>query len=146
MDKDKIGLIKYIVLILTISALSLLLGFLMALLIMASRVVANDGVDIFTIFLILFLITPFVYIISLVLITRFAIKQHWSEYLDTFFNNVKLNTLILFLSVLITYLYCNLYNLIDSALVYYLCLGVAPAYVIIYITNLCILLGKYLKK
>lgn len=142
MNKDKIGLIKYIALVMTISILTMLEGLLFLLLAIAG-IELKDGDYVHAIVLISFFIIPFLYIISLVLITRCAIKHHWSKYLETFFNDIKCNTLMLFLSFLIIYSFK--FDFVDGGIGYYVCFGLAPSYIIIYVTNLCILLKNFIK-
>ena len=73
-----------------LSLLPLLDGVLFLLLSISSNALSNE--TFYTLF-VLFLIVPFIYILSGILITRFAIKNHWSSYLDSFFNQLKLPTL-----------------------------------------------------
>lgn len=102
---------------------------------MSSDAISNE--TFFGLF-ILFLIIPIIYILSSILITKFAIKNRWSIYLDRFFNNKKLTTLIFFLSILVIYFYYILDNWIWNYLLY--CF--TPTYVIIYITVMYITIKK----
>ncbi len=145
MNADKIGLIKYIILIMAISLLPLLDASFLFVLSMAAGGVEPDSEKYFLIIVLLLLIVvPFVYLSSLILITRFAIKRHWSKYLDYFFNNMSLNTLIFFLSIITICIYL-FFNWFNGVWWLYLCLCVVPTYIIIYITNLCIFLTNVVK-
>lgn len=120
-----------------VSLLPLLDGVLFLLLSISSNALSNE--TFYTLF-VLFLTVPFIYILSGILITRFAIKNHWSKYLDGFFSNRKLITLIFFLSILIIYFYYILDNWIWN----YLLFCFAPTYIIIYVTVMYIIIKKEL--
>ncbi len=134
MDKDKIGLIKYLVIMMLISLLPLMELYILGFIFMSSRVL-NYDIDIPKIFIFLFVclvIIPIIYILSIILITRFAIIKHWSRYLDKFFNNKKWNTVIFIICILIIY-----FHFISNSLFWgYLLFCIVPTYIIVYLTNL----------
>ena len=138
MDKDKIGLVKYIILIMAISFLPLLECIIFLILFMFSRVVTDETLALANIILILFIVVPIIYFFSIIFITAKAIKNHWSCHLDKFLSNRKLLTLIFFLNILIIYFH----YLLDNWIWNYLLFCFAPTYIIVYITTLFLLQEK----
>lgn len=141
MNKDKVGLIKFLVIMTIISLLPILELYIFGLIFMVSRVL-NYDMDIPKFFILLFIclfIIPIIYLLLTIFITKFAIKKHWSKYLDNFFKNIKLKTIIFIICILIIY-----FHYISNSLLWaYLWFCLAPTYIIIYSTSL--FYQKYIK-
>ena len=99
MNKDKIGLIKYVSILVVEMFLPLIcLGmFFLGLGLSESNLIIPNFIAI--IGAIIFFITPIIYFILPVVVTTKAIKNHWSSYLDRFFNQLKLPTLVLLFGI-----------------------------------------------
>ena len=93
MNKDKIGLIKYLtMLVIEISLPLIWVGmFFVGLGLSESNLIVPNFIGIIAI--IIFFIIPIIYFILPVVITIKAINNHWSIYLDKFFNQLKLPTI-----------------------------------------------------
>ena len=95
---------------------------------------------------ILLLITPIIYFLLPIIVTILAIKNHWSSYLDRFFNKFKLPTIILGIVMFIIIIYEKYHIMIDFSysrfwvLFYY---AIVPPYCLIY---LVILVHNIIKK
>jgi len=141
MNKDKVGLIKFLVIMTIISLLPILELYIFGLIFMVSRVL-NYDMDIPKFFILLFIcffIIPIIYLLLTIFITRFAIKKHWSKYINNLFKNIKLKTTIVIICILIIY-----FHYISNSLLWaYLCFCFAPTYIIIYFTSL--FCQKYIK-
>ena len=129
MNKDAKGLIKYLLTMLIIWFLPvcMLYCFLLA------YGFSDHGNEFLAyIFLILLLVLLILYFVFPIIFTYKAMKYHWSKYLDKFFNNKLLPTLLLILILL-----CSIAQLIKfsffSAIVSFY---VLPYYAVVYITIL----------
>jgi len=103
MNRDILGLNKYLFIILMPVILSiLLLYFCLNFRIYEyypSLLVYDNKISSVIIFL--FLILFVLYFIIPIVFTIIAIKQHWSSYLDKFFNQLKLPTIVFIMAVVI---------------------------------------------
>ena len=103
MNRDILGLNKYLFIILMPVILSiLLLYFCLNFRIYEyypSLLVYDNKISSVIIFL--FLILFVLYFIIPIVFTIIAIKQHWSSYLDKFFNQLKLQTIILIIDFIV---------------------------------------------
>ena len=101
MNKDKIGLLKYI----SVFVLEALIPELLFHIFLMILYCDQNNTIIFkclTVFLIaIFFLLPFVYLLLPIIFTIIAIKQHWSRYLDVFFNQLKLQTIILIIDFIV---------------------------------------------
>ena len=113
MNKDKIGLLKYI----SVFVLEALIPELLFHIFLMILYCDQNNTIIFkclTVFLIaIFFLLPFVYLLLPIIFTIIAIKQHWSSYLDKFFNQLKLPTIILGLVIIVMIVYAKLDMMID---------------------------------
>ena len=113
-DKDLVGLSKFILLIVVEMILPLLVFemFFIIFCIIVSDLIIPDFIMIFLI--IIFCILPIVvYFLLPIVITILAIRQHWSSYLDKFFNQLKLPTIILGLVIIVIIIYEKLNIMMD---------------------------------
>ena len=137
---NKLGLIKYlllipveiILLILMIIAASLSLG--------AGQNSSYELSEIENILIVAgIIVIPIIHFIFPVIWTILAIKEHWSEYLDKFFNQLKLPTIVLFLVALVVLISNNIQN-INSIFKGFL-LAIFSIYFLIYlvilVNNIC---------
>ena len=107
MNRDILGLNKYLFIILMPVILSiLLLYFCLNFRIYEyypSLLVYDNKISSVIIFL--FLILFVLYFIIPIVFTIIAIKQHWSSYLDKFFNQLKLPTIVFILDIAILFIF-----------------------------------------
>jgi len=84
---------------------------------------------------IIFFITPIIYFILPVVVTTKAIKNHWSSYLDKFFNQLKYPTFIFMVVLFIIFVYKH-FELLDgnhSTFLWDFYYVVIPPYCLIYL-------------
>ena len=149
MNKDKIGIIKYLS-ILVVEMFLPLIWFAMFFVLVGfseSNSTIPDFIGI--VLIIIFCLLPIVYFLLPIVITILAIKQHWSCYLDKFFNQLKIPTIIFAVVVAVIVLYENLHIMIDfrySRFWVWLYEGVIPPYCLIYLVilihNICKKINK----
>lgn len=143
MNKDKIGLIKYISILVAEMFLPLIwiLLFFLAL----GLEEYNSEILIFTsrIVIIIFCLTPIMYLFLPIIATIMAIRHRWSSYLDIFFNQLKYPTFIFIMVLFIIFIYKH-FDLIDgnyNTLFWYFYYSIILPYCLIYIVilvhNIC---------
>ena len=139
MNKDKIGLIKYVSILVVEMFLPLIwFGmFFLGLGLSESNLIIPNFIAIIAV--IMLLIIPIIYFLLPIIATILAIKHHWSVYLDEFFNQLKLSTIILGIVMAIIIIYEKYNIMIDFSysrfwvLFYY---AVIPPYCLIYLVIL----------
>ena len=139
MNKDKIGLIKYVSILVVEMFLPLIwFGMLfLGLGLSESNLIIPNFIAIIAV--IMLLIIPIIYFLLPIIATILAIKHHWSVYLDEFFNQLKLSTIILGIVMAIIIIYEKYNIMIDCSysrfwvLFYY---AVIPPYCLIYLVIL----------
>ncbi|MBR1619132.1 hypothetical protein IJ674_04480 [bacterium] len=139
MNKDKIGLIKYVSILVVEMFLPLIwFGMLfLGLGLSESNLIIPNFIAIIAV--IMLLIIPIIYFLLPIIATILAIKHHWSVYLDEFFNQLKLSTIILGIVMAIIIIYEKYNIMIDFSysrfwvLFYY---AVIPPYCLIYLVIL----------
>ena len=101
MNKDKIGLLKYISVFVLEALIPVIWGrlFFMILYYDQNNTIISKCLTVFLIAI--FFLLPFVYLLLPIIFTIIAIKQHWSRYLDVFFNQLKLQTIILIIDFIV---------------------------------------------
>ena len=135
MNKDKIGLIKYVSILVVEMFLPLIwFGMLfLGLGLSESNLIIPNFIAIIAV--IMLLIIPIIYFFSPIIATILAIKHNWSTYLDKFFNQLKLPTVILGIVITIIIIYEKYNIMIDFSysrfwvLFYY---AIIPPYCLIY--------------
>ena len=135
MNKDKIGLIKYISILVVEMFLPLIwLGmFFLGLGLSESNLIIPNFIAIIAV--IMLLIIPIIYFFLPIIATILAIKHNWSTYLDKFFNQLKLPTVILGIVITIIIIYEKYSIMINPSysrfwvLFYY---AIIPPYCLIY--------------
>ena len=144
MDKDKTSLIKYLTVLVVEIFLPLVWvgSFFLGLRMSESDLIIPNFIGIVAI--IIFLIIPIVYFLLPIISTTKAIKNHWSSYLDKFFNQLKLPTIILGIVIVIIIIYEKYSIMIDFSYnrfwvwFYY---AIIPPYCLIYsvilVHNIC---------
>ena len=135
MNKDIKGLIKYLTILVVEMFLPLVwFGMLfLGLGLSESDLIIPNFIAIIAV--IMLLIIPIIYFLLPIIATILAIKHHWSTYLDKFFNQLKLPTIILGIVIAIIIIY-EKYNIMTDfsysrfwVLFYY---AVIPPYCLIY--------------
>ena len=111
MDKDKIGLIKYV----SILGLEIILPIVWFLSILSIFFIPDSHIypniiatTRFISWLILVIVLPIIYLLLPIITTILAIKYHWSTYLDKFFNSFIVPTILFFLAIVVTIIYKHL--------------------------------------
>ena len=135
MNKDKIGLIKYVSILVVEMFLPLIwFGmFFLGLGLSESNLIIPNFIAIIAI--IMLLIIPIIYFFLPIIATILAIKHNWSTYLDKFFNQLKLPTVILGIVITIIIIYEKYSIMINPSysrfwvLFYY---AIIPPYCLIY--------------
>lgn len=135
MNKDIKDLIKYLIILVVEMFLPLIwfgmlflgLGF------SESNLIIPNFVAIIAV--IMLLIIPIIYFLLPIITTILAIKHHWSKYLNNFFNQLKLPTIILGIVIAVIIIYEKYHIMIDFSysrfwvLFYY---AIIPPYCLIY--------------
>jgi len=135
MNKDKIVLIKYVSILVVEMFLPLIwFGmFFLGLGLSESNLIIPNFIAIIAV--IMLLIIPIIYFFLPIIATILAIKHHWSKYLDNFFNQLKLPTIILGIVIAVIIIYEKYHIMIDFSysrfwvLFYY---AIIPPYCLIY--------------
>ncbi len=141
-DKNIIGLIKYLSSIFILSFLPPLFLFLFALCWALGTSEAESFIILNLILGGIFLIIPFAFLILPIVITTKAIKNHWSEYLDKFFQKLKILTVLFLVSIIYIYMCYNMSIINYNYLYFYIYVGLAPTYIIVYLT----IIGNFIHK
>ena len=153
MDKDKTSLIKYLIVLVVEIFLPLVWvgSFFLGLEMSESDLIIPNFIEIIAI--IIFLMIPIVYFLLPIISTTKAIKNHWSSYLDKFFNQLKLPTIILGIVIAIIIIYEKYSIMIDFSYnrfwvwFYY---AIIPPYCLIYsvilVHNICKKLKDFINK
>jgi len=139
MNKDIKDLIKYLIILVVEMFLPLIwFGMLfLGLGLSESNLIIPNFIAIIAV--IMLLIIPIIYFLLPIIATILAIKHHWSVYLDEFFNQLKLPTIILGIVMAIIIIYEKYNIMIDFSysrfwvLFYY---AVIPPYCLIYLVIL----------
>lgn len=137
MDKDKIGLIKYV----SILVVEALLPLIWLLSILCIYLPSNDIYSnlIALVGIILIFVLPILYFLLPIIVTILAIRNHWSIYLDKFFNQLKLPTIILSIVIAIIIIYEKKHIMINftySRFWVWFYYSIIPPYCLIYIVIL----------
>ena len=153
MDKDKTSLIKYLIVLVVEIFLPLVWvgSFFLGLEMSESDLIIPNFIGIVAI--IIFLIIPIVYLLLPIISTTKAIKNHWSSYLDKFFNQLKLPTIILGIVIVIIIIYEKYSIMIDfsySRFWVWFYYAIIPPYCLIYsvilVHNICKKLKDFINK
>ena len=92
MNKDKKGLLAYIIITIVVILMAPSLSFIF----LVALTTPNETlIKLFNILLLSITILFLLYLIAPVVVTHRAITKNWSSYLDKFFNNIVVSTLIL---------------------------------------------------
>ncbi len=92
MNKDKKGLLAYIIITIVVILMAPSLSFIF----LVALTTPNETlIKLFNILLLSITILFLLYFIAPVVVTHRAITKNWSSYLDKFFNNIVVSTLIL---------------------------------------------------
>ena len=98
MNKDKKGLLAYIIITIVVILMAPSLSFIF---LVASTTPNETLIKLFNILLLSITILFLLYFIAPVVVTHRAITKNWSKYLDKFFNNIVVSTLILIALILL---------------------------------------------
>lgn len=137
MNKNLIGIFKY----LTVILMSVFLPILLLIFCLSFKIYnyhptlrQYDDILLTVIGFILLLFT-LIYFTVPIIITILAIKYHWSKYLDKFFNQLKLPTIILGIIIFIIIIYGKFHIMIDfsySRFWVWFYYAIVPPYCLIY--------------
>ena len=136
-NKNVIGLIVYIAIMMVVAILPLwcAYSFFFALGCSQHDSCINSVTIMESIFVVLgIFVAPILYLLLPIIITILAIKNHWSSYLDKFFNQHKYPTFIFIIVLFIISIYKH-FDLLDgnhSTLLWDLYYAVVPPYCLIY--------------
>ena len=147
MNKDKIGLIKYLIILVFEITLPLFWWMSFISIFIESQSTFLNIIAI--IGLLLLFILPIAYLLLPVITTILAIRNHWSCYLDKFFNHLKIPTFLFGIAFILIILEENfniLINLKYSQLWVYLYYAILPLYCLIYLVTLFYNIKKKFKK
>lgn len=141
MNKNLIGLFKYI----TVILVSIIHPILLLLICLNFKIynyypsLRHYDDILLTVIGFILLLLIIIYFIVPIIVTILAIKHHWSKYLDNFFNQLKLPTIILGIVIAVIIIYEKYHIMIDFSysrfwvLFYY---AVIPPYCLIYLVIL----------
>ncbi len=145
MNKDKKGLLAYIIITIVVILMAPTLLFIF---VVASYSPNETVIKLFDTLLLSITILFLLYFIAPVVVTHRAITKNWSSYLDKFFNNIVVSTLILITLLLLLRLSDRL-NMRDTDGVIFLYLVYVSAvcsYSLIYVTILLHKIVNLIKK
>ena len=145
MNKDKKGLLAYIIITIVVILMAPTLSFIF---LVASTTPNETLIKLFNILLLSITILFLLYFIAPVVVTHRAITKNWSSYLDKFFNNIVVSTLILITLLLLMRVSDRLIMLnTDGARFLYMThLSAVCSYSLIYVTILLHKIVNLIKK
>jgi len=149
MNKDKIGLLKYISMFMLETLIIVLWFYISSLMSICEE---KDAIifKCLAIFLtVIFFLLSYIYLLLPIVSAIIAIKQHWSRYLDGFFNQLKLPTIVFILDIAILFIFIKFTFVIGNEvnILWYLFFsGVFIPYCLIYPVILVHNLLRILKK
>ena len=145
MNKDKKGLLAYIIITIVVILMAHSLSFIF----LVALTTPNETlIKLFNILLLSTTILFLLYFIAPVVVTHRAITKNWSSYLDKFFNNIVVSTLILITLLLLMRVSDRLIMLnTDGARFLYMThLSAVCSYSLIYVTILLHKIVNLIKK
>ncbi len=145
MNKDKKGLLAYIIITIVVILMAPSLSFIF----LVALTTPNETlIKLFNILLLSITILFLLYFIAPVVVTHRAITKNWSSYLDKFFNNIVVSTLILITLLLLMRVSDRLIMLnTDGVIFLYLTyVSAVCSYSLIYVTVLLHKVVNLIKK
>ena len=135
MNKDKKGLLAYIIITIVVILMAPTLSFIF---LVASTTPNETLIKLFNILLLSITILFLLYFIAPVVVTHRAITKNWSSYLDKFFNNIVVSTLILITLLLLMRVSDRLIMLNTDGVIflYLVYVSAVCSYSLIYVTIL----------
>ena len=145
MNKDKKGLLAYIIITIVVILMAPTLSFIFLL---ASTTPNDTLIKLFNILLLSITILFLLYFIAPVVVTHRAITKNWSSYLDKFFNNIVVSTLILITLLLLLRLSYRLTMMATDGVIflYLVYVSTVCSYSLIYVTILLHKIVNLIKK
>ena len=145
MNKDKKGLLAYIIITIVVILMAPTLSFIF---LVASTTPNETLIKLFNILLLSITILFLLYFIAPVVVTHRAITKNWSSYLDKFFNNIVVSTLILITLLLLLRLSYRLTMMATDGVIflYLVYVSAVCSYSLIYVTILLHKIVNLIKK
>ena len=145
MNKDKKGLLAYIIITIVVILMAPSLSFIF----LVALTTPNETlIKLFNILLLSITILFLLYFIAPVVVTHRAITKNWSSYLDKFFNNIVVSTLILITLLLLMRVSDRLIMLNTDGVIflYLVYVSAVCSYSLIYVTILLHKIVNLIKK